>query len=75
MPFKSHLFRDNRAVEACLTQHAAHLTLGATGFHVAKIHAASIWTAPSSMARSSARRYDPSTASAILSYKRKRNII
>jgi peptidoglycan hydrolase-like protein with peptidoglycan-binding domain len=77
MPLKSHLFRGDKALEACLVQDSAHVTLGAAGVHVSKIHAALVDLdgATVDAAEVSAKRYGPSTASAVLAYKRKRNII
>jgi hypothetical protein len=77
MPLKSHLFRDDKALEACRTRDSAHVTIGAAGMHVAKIQAALLDLDGASIdaAEVSARRYGPSTAAAVLSYKRKRNII
>ena len=37
MILTSKLFRDNAALESCARNHAAHITRGATGDHVAKI--------------------------------------
>jgi hypothetical protein len=77
MPLKSHLFRGDKALEACLVQDSAHVTLGAVGVHVAKIHAAlaDLDRAVIDSADLSSKRYGPSTASAVLSFKRKRNIV
>ena len=77
MPLKSHLFRGDKALEACLLQDSAHVTLGAVGVHVAKIHAVLIDLdgAIIDSGELSSKRYGRSTASAVLSFKQKREII
>ena len=77
MPLRSNLFRGDKALEACLIQDRAHVTPGATGLHVAKIQAAimdldGVSIQPTEL---SARRYGPSTATAVLAYKTKRKIV
>lgn len=77
MPLQSRLFRDDQKLQACLTHDSAHVTQGAVGDHVRKIQTAVVQLDgldifPSEVA---ARRYGPSTAAAVLSYKKKRNII
>ena len=77
MPLESHLFRGDRLLEACLVNDAAHVTPGTSGEHVAKIQAAVMdldGTSIDSVERT-AKRYGPSTASAVLAYKKKRKII
>lgn len=77
MALQSRLFRGDERLEACLLHDASHVTLGAVGDHVAKIQAALFLLDGSSVARAEweAKRYGPSTAEAVLAYKRARNII
>jgi peptidoglycan hydrolase-like protein with peptidoglycan-binding domain len=77
MGLKSILLRNDAKLDACLIQDSAHVTVGATGEHVAKIQ-----TAVSRLdgyridfAEVRDRRYGRSTATAVLAYKRKRKII
>src|SRR6476659_9549307 len=77
MGLQSNLFRGDPALEACLVSDPAHITPGAVGDHVAKIQTALIKLDglnidPSEL---SAKRYGPSTAAAVLSFKQKRRII
>ena len=77
MTLRSHLFRGDRALEACLVQDSAHVTSGARGPHVAKIQATLIDVDEAVIDKDELDRasYGPSTAAAVLAYKRKRNII
>jgi peptidoglycan hydrolase-like protein with peptidoglycan-binding domain len=77
MPLNSHLFRGDKALDACLAQDGAHVTLGARGVHVTKIQAAltDLDGAVIVQGELSARQYGPSTAAAVLSFKQKRQII
>jgi peptidoglycan hydrolase-like protein with peptidoglycan-binding domain len=77
MPLISHLFRGDKALDACLVQDAAHVTLGARGVHVAKIQAAltDLDGAIINAAELSSKHYGPSTAAAVLSFKQKRQIV
>ena len=77
MPLKSYLFSRDKKLEACLVHDSGHVTLGATGVHVSKIQAALVDLdgATIDAGELSAKRYGPSTASAVLAYKQKRNII
>jgi hypothetical protein len=77
MPLKSRLFHGDRALEASLIQDSAHLTLGAIGDHVSKVHTALLALDNVSVAVSELRenRYGPSTAAAVLAFKVRRNII
>ncbi len=77
MGLQSKLFRDNAALQACLVQDSAHIKEGAVGDHVSKIHSAlfaldGVSVSPDEL---QAARYGPSTAAAVLAFKRKRNII
>jgi hypothetical protein len=77
MSLKSQLFRGDRVLEACLVQDSAHVTEGASGIHVAKIHAALIDLdgAVIDSGELFSKRYGHSTASSVLSFKQKRQII
>lgn len=74
---QSRLFRDDRALEACLLQDSAHVTIGAAGLHVSKIHTALLLLENVSVAPSELRAqlYGPSTAAAVLAYKTRRGLI
>lgn len=74
---QSKLFSGDQKLEACLVQDAAHITLGATGPHVSKIHTALLTLDNYSVAAQELRTmtYGHSTANAVLAYKRKRRII
>jgi len=73
----SSLMRDDPDLQACLVNDAAHLTIGAQGQHVARVQMALFavdWLViDKSETRSQS--YGPSTAAAVLSFKRKRGII
>ena len=77
MALQSTLFSDDRALLACLIQDRAHVTTGALGEHVTKIHSALVVLDNASIDITELRqgRYGPSTAAAVLAFKRKRNII
>src|SRR5215467_4813808 len=77
MALRSKLFANDRALEACATQDAAHVVLGAVGNHVAKIQTALqlLDRAQPDAGDLSGKRYGRSTAAAVLSYKTKRGII
>jgi hypothetical protein len=77
MPLRSRIFANDPALEACLVQDSAHVTRGARGDHVAKIQAVVTFLDRSTIdaAEIAAKTYGPSTAAAVLAYKRKRNII
>lgn len=77
MPLISKLFRGDPKFESCLIQDTAHITIGAMGSHVSKIHTAlfildNFSVAPAEL---SSGKYGTSTAAGVLAYKRKRNII
>jgi hypothetical protein len=77
MPLQSNLFRDDPALQACLTNDRAHLTLGVSGEHVAKVHFALFATDGLAIDQDElgSKTYGPSTARAVLSYKTSRSII
>jgi peptidoglycan hydrolase-like protein with peptidoglycan-binding domain len=77
MPLRSRLFKNDPALEACAVSDPAHVKLGAVGDHVAKIQAVledadGLQIDPGER---EAKRYGPSTAAAVLAYKKKRSII
>src|SRR5437899_3027516 len=77
MSLHSHRFAGDPKLEAAATSDPAHILRGAVGQHVAKIQQALIELDdavidPGELQRS---QYGPSTADAVLNYKRKRNII
>ena len=77
MTLRSKLFRGDAKLEACLVSDPAHVTPNAQGPHVAKIHTALFLPDGASVASAELERqlYGPSTAAAVLAYKRKRNIV
>jgi hypothetical protein len=77
MPLVSKFFRGDSKLEACLVNDAAHVTQGASGEHVYKIQTALFVLDGAKIENKEliAKLYGPSTAAAVLSYKRKRNII
>jgi hypothetical protein len=77
MSLKSRLFAGDRALEACLTQDSAHVTLNARGDHVSKIQTALFVLDEVSVAPSELRSqtYGPSTAAGVLAFKQRRRII
>jgi hypothetical protein len=77
MPLNSKLFAGDDRLEDCHTRPAAHLTLGAQGDHVSKVHTALFLTDGLSVAADELRAqfYGKSTAAAVLAYKKKRKII
>jgi hypothetical protein len=77
VPLVSFLFRDNKRLQATLLSDAAHVTPGSRGEFVHKIQIAledldGVVIAPTEVAASF---YGPSTAAAVLAFKRKRAII
>jgi len=77
MPLQSRFFRGDLALEACLVNDRSHVVPGTRGPHVRKIQKAlalldGALIAPSEV---SAESYGPSTAKAVLDYKRVRRII
>jgi len=77
MPLQSKLFQGDRALNACLVEDAAHLTIGAAGDHVSKLHTAllALDDLPVAVTELNAKRYGPSTAAAVLAFKKRRAII
>lgn len=77
MALQSTLFGADRALQACLVDDRAHVTLDAAGEHVTKIHSALVILDNASIAVDELRagRYGPSTAAAVLAYKQRRQII
>jgi hypothetical protein len=77
MGLQSQLFQGDAKLEACLTQDSAHIVQGAVGEHVSKVQTAlsTLETLGIDSNELSTRRYGPSTAAAVLAFKRKRSII
>lgn len=77
MPLRSNLFQNDRLLEACLVQDAAHILPGAVGNHVAKIQTALAQLDDSQIDAPdlAGKRYGRSTAAAVLSFKTERGII
>jgi hypothetical protein len=77
VPLQSELFRDDTALQACLVKDSAHIVKGARGQHVAKIQTALgiIEGALIDSDELASSVYGPSTASEVLAYKRKRDIV
>src|SRR5882724_13401842 len=77
MALQSTLFRDNQALQSCLTNDSAHITRGASGEHVAKIQFAlfAIDGLGVEADELSGKTYGPSTAASVLAYKTRRSII
>ena len=77
MSLQSRLFRGVRELEAAAVSDSAHIVTGAVGDHVALIQQAlmALDGARIAAAELDVKRYGPSTASAVLAYKRKRAII
>jgi len=77
MTLISRLFRGVPALEACLLQDSAHITNGTVGLHVPKIQKALMMLdrVLVDAGEVEAMRYGPSTAAAVLAYKKKRSII
>lgn len=77
MPLVSNLFKDNKRLQSCLVSDPAHVTPGSTGEHVSLIQLAllDIENAAIAQGEVAAKRYGPSTAAAVLAFKKKRKII
>ena len=77
MPLQSHLFAGDPKLEAAAVSDPAHILPGAVGPHVAKIQRALIELDEAAIDRAELQnaQYGPSTAKAVLQYKRKRNIV
>ena len=74
---RSQLFAGDAKLEACLTKDSTHILQGAVGDHVSKIQAALFILDKLSIdaGELSGKRYGPSTAGAVLTFKEKRHII
>ena len=77
MMLKSRILRGDPLLEACLVRDSAHITPGSHGNHVAKIQAVIAYLDNIEILDKEvqAKYYGPSTAAAVLNYKKKRNII
>jgi hypothetical protein len=77
VPLQSELFRDDNALQACLVRDSAHVLRGARGRHVTRIQTAIAILDGTLMDADEleAAVYGPSTAAAVLAYKRARDII
>jgi peptidoglycan hydrolase-like protein with peptidoglycan-binding domain len=77
MPLRSNLFVESKELQACLVSDPAHVVPGAVGPHVRKIQIAlqDIDGAVIDPKELEANRYGPSTAAAVLAFKKKRKII
>lgn len=77
MSLQSRLFRGDPKLEAAAVSNPAHIVAGATGDHVAKLQHALLVLGDAGIepAEQVAKRYGPSTANAVLSFKTKRNIV
>jgi hypothetical protein len=77
MPLISNLFKNNQRLQACLVSDPAHVTPESTGEHVRLIQFALIDIEDAAIAQSEldAQRYGPTTAAAVLAFKKKRHII
>lgn len=73
MTLQSQLFRGDSQLEAAAVSDPAHILQGARGEHVHKIQLALIQLDRAAIAADGS--YGPATASAVLAYKRKRNIV
>jgi hypothetical protein len=77
MALRSTILGDDPALQACLIKDSAHVVPGARGAHVAKIQKALLLLDKARVDVSELRikLYGPTTAAAVLAYKRKRRII
>jgi len=77
MPLQSQLFKDDPALQKCLVSDPAHVTPGTVGAHVSKIQQALelLDGALIDPAEHAAKKYGPSTAAAVLTFKKKRDIV
>ncbi|MBR0696008.1 peptidoglycan-binding protein [Bradyrhizobium lablabi] len=73
MALQSKLFRGDAKLEAALVSDSAHIVQGAIGSHVSKIQQA--LNELDGAGLNPDENYGPATASAVLAYKQKRNII
>jgi hypothetical protein len=77
MGLQSKLFQGDPQLEAAAVSNPAHIVPGAVGSHVTKIQHALLVLGEVGIepAEQQGKRYGPSTANAVLSFKRKRNIV
>ena len=77
MPLSSTIFAGQTQLEACLVNDSAHIQEGAAGEHVGRIQIALgiLDGARIEGTELATRRFGPSTKSAVLSYKRARDIV
>ena len=77
MPLNSRLFRSNAALEACLINDSAHLTLDTSGEHVRFVQRALVYLGEKVISGHEYRHglYGPTTAAAVLRYKQQRRIV
>src|SRR5215831_8700219 len=77
MALKSNLLSGDKQLEACAVRDPAHILPGSVGTHVARIQIALAILDGASIDSKEAKShtYGPSTAAAVLAYKKKRNII
>jgi hypothetical protein len=75
MSLQSELFKCDQRLEACLHVDSSHVTPGTVGEFVTKIQKALFILDGAVIDPSEQGRYGPSTADAVLAYKRKRKII
>lgn len=77
MALRSKLLRGDPKLEAAAVSHPAHIVPGAVGAHVGKIQLALLLLdgAVIDVAEQEETRYGPSTADAVLAYKKARDII
>lgn len=77
MPLNSDTFSADDRLEACLVDDSAHLTPGVQGDFVAKVQAALIFLDGLTIndQELNTATYGPSTAAAVLAFKKKRKII
>ena len=77
MPLVSLLLRDEPRLQACLVADTAHVVPGATGRHVSLIQKLLLVLEKARISDGELRAglYGPTTAAAVLAYKRKRNIV
>lgn len=77
MPLKSRLLSGDKRLQDCLVSDPAHVTPGSKGSFVGKIHTALLIADGASVSSKEllTETYGPSTAAAVLAFKRKRKII
>jgi hypothetical protein len=77
MPLRSTMLKDSPAMQACLVNDQAHVTPGATGPSVGLIQKCLLVLESSAISANEirTRTYGPTTAAAVLAYKRARNIV